>query len=735
MGPVARTFGATVVRLRLLLLPVAVALGVWLGMHADLATNDQGGLIRLIPSGSPATVAQQRAGTMFSVPFAADAVVVEHDGDGLATAEQQAVYQQALANDRGAHSGAGPAMLAIPITNTQGATPGSTGSSTTALTYLAFPADTPLAQRVSMANAYAAQAANRRGAAVVGVTGAQPADLHQGRLIDNALDRVEIATVVLILVVVGLLFRSLLAPAAVIGLAALAYLAGLALQAELARRFGLQKPDSLRPLMIALVLGIVTDYCIFYLSAAREQLRAGETRLAAARHVGSEITPIVVVSGLILAAGLCMLRVSSVGFFRDLGPSLAVAVVAAVVASILLMPALVGVFGSALFWPRRLVSPPAEPRPRRFMRIAVRKPVALTVALLCVAGLLVGADVAGRLRLGLTPIRGLPQSAVERRAADAAAQGFAPGMIAPTQVIVAQTGVSGRTSQVDQLEQELHDQPGVAAVVGPAALPPLLGDDPMVAKDGSAVRFLIAFTSDPHGASAIDRLSGLEQAMPDLLQRAGLGGARASYAGDTPLAQETVNALTDDALRIAVAVILVNLVLLMLFLRAVIGPVLLVGASLLAVAAAVGISTWVLQDWLGHETVTAFVPFIAAVLLVSLGSDYNVFVTGRVWQEARRRPLPDAVAVAAPRASRALRTAGITLAGSFGLLVLVPILAFREFALMMAVGVLLETLLVRSLLVPALIAGFGYVATWPGRRIRIGQARPGHSRVGQRHRP
>jgi RND superfamily putative drug exporter len=196
-----------------------------------------------------------------------------------------------------------------------------------------------------------------------------------------------------------------------------------------------------------------------------------------------------------------------------------------------------------------------------------------------------------------------------------------------------------------------------------------------------------------------------------------------------------VTALTDDAVRIAVAVIVVNLVLLMLFLRAVIGPLLLVGASLLAVAAAIGVSTWILQDWLGHQTVTAFVPFIAAVLLVSLGSDYNVFVTGRVWQEAGRRPLADAVAIAAPRASRALRTAGITLAGSFGLLVLVPILAFREFALMMAVGVLLETLLVRSLLVPALIAGFGYVATWPGRRIRLGQNRAAPEALGERHQP
>jgi len=105
---------------------------------------------------------------------------------------------------------------------------------------------------------------------------------------------------------------------------------------------------------------------------------------------------------------------------------------------------------------------------------------------------------------------------------------------------------------------------------------------------------------------------------------------------------------------------------------------------------------------------------------VSLGSDYNVFVTGSVWREAERRPLADAIALAAPRASRAIRAAGLTLAASFALLAIVPVLAFREFALIMAVGVLVETFVVRSLLVPALVALFGYTAGWPGRRIRLG---------------
>jgi putative drug exporter of the RND superfamily len=257
-------------------------------------------------------------------------------------------------------------------------------------------------------------------------------------------------------------------------------------------------------------------------------------------------------------------------------------------------------------------------------------------------------------------------------------------------------------------------------VFGPGALEQLAGSDPFVSSDGGAVRVLVAFDSDPHAATAIGHFDDLKADMPSLLDHSGLAGARAGYSGDTPLAAETVDRLEGDSTRIAAVVIIANLVLLMVFLRAVLAPVLLVGASLLAVAATLGIAVWILQVQGGEDCLTYFVPFATGVLLVSLGSDYNVFVTGRVWQEAERRPLPDAIAVAAPRASRAIRTAGLTLAASFALLAIVPVLAFREFALIMAIGVLVETFLVRSLLVPALVALFGYTAGWPGRRIRMG---------------
>ena len=109
----------------------------------------------------------------------------------------------------------------------------------------------------------------------------------------------------------------------------------------------------------------------------------------------------------------------------------------------------------------------------------------------------------------------------------------------------------------------------------------------------------------------------------------------------------------------------------------------------------------VFQDLLGHSDLTYYVPFAAGVLLICLGSDYNVYVVGRIWQEAERMPLREAIAFAAPRASKAIGVAGIALATSFGMLAVVPIDGFRELAFMLAVG--------------ALISLFGSSSGWPGR--------------------
>jgi RND superfamily putative drug exporter len=151
--------------------------------------------------------------------------------------------------------------------------------------------------------------------------------------------------------------------------------------------------------------------------------------------------------------------------------------------------------------------------------------------------------------------------------------------------------------------------------------------------------------------------------------------------------------------------------------RALVAPLYLVACSVLGLLASLGLTTWLFETVLGNEDLTYYVPFAAAVLLVALGSDYNVFVAGRIWEEARRNRLGEAIAIAMPAAARAVTAAGLALAASFALLAIVPLRSFREFAFVMAAGVLIDTFIVRSVLVPALTALAGEKAWWPGRRV------------------
>jgi RND superfamily putative drug exporter len=162
---------------------------------------------------------------------------------------------------------------------------------------------------------------------------------------------------------------------------------------------------------------------------------------------------------------------------------------------------------------------------------------------------------------------------------------------------------------------------------------------------------------------------------------------------------------------------LVLLVLLWFLLRSWAAPLYLVAGSLLVVAAALGLTVYVFQDLLGYGQLAFFVPIASAILLLALGADYNVFLISRIWREAEGQELRPAIRSAGVRAGRAITVAGFILALSFAAVALIPIQGFREIAFALCVGLLLDTLVARTLLIPALVALF--------ERERNCNARPG----------
>jgi RND superfamily putative drug exporter len=687
-----------------------------------------GSLGDLVPRKSDAVEAEVRSKRLFGFPLVSRTLVVQRDGAGLSVPDQARVLRRAVALNRHELPAFRGIAGALPITNALGRPPFSKERSTTAITYLFFGPDIGQTGRNGLANLLVEAEIRPANGHFAGVTGTIPARAAQAGIVEERLPLVELATVVLVAVAVGIHFRALGAPLLNLVAVALAYLISIRVIATVGKAAGVSVPSEVQPVIVVLLFGVLTDYSIFFLSRFRRLLDEGVERREASVRTTAELLPIIVTAGLTVAAATAVLVVAELGFFEAFGPGMAMGVLIALLVAITFVPAALALLGGALFWPLgpdatagkagTSRSAEARGRPRRWRAVGLAAAHPVLTAMVCLGVLLAASSGLLGLRLGNPLIRGLPDGTHAKTAYAEASQGFAAGILSPTVVVVEDRGIVGRRAELQDVQSALARQPGVAAVVGPAQYPLGRPFGAVLSRTGNAARYFVVLDSDPLGSTAIRDMRRIRAQLPGLLDASGLRDARVSIAGDTALSAETVDKTVADLGRIAPASLLVVLIILSIFLRALVAPLYLVASSVLALAAGLGLTAYLFQHVVGHDGLSYYVPFAGAVLLVSLGSDYNVFLTGRIWEEARRRPLREAVVVAGARAATPITTAGLVLALSFALLALVPVRSFRELAVAMAAGLVIDAFVVRTFLVPALITLVGARSGWPGKRLR-----------------
>lgn len=289
--------------------------------------------------------------------------------------------------------------------------------------------------------------------------------------------------------------------------------------------------------------------------------------------------------------------------------------------------------------------------------------------------------------------------------------------MSPATLVVTGSGIAEHRRELRVLQTVLRGQPGVAGVLGPATKPGRQPFGVVVSPSEDAVRFVLIGEHDPLSADAVRLLRNLDARIDDLLVAVGLPGARALFAGDTAITGELIDTAGGDLFRVVPVVLVALVLILAVYLRALLAPVYLVLLAGLAPLAALGLAVVFFQGLLGQPEITYFVPLAAGVLLIALGSDYNIFLVGRIWSEAGRMPLREAIVAAGSGASHAISAAGLVLAASFAALALVPLVAFQQLAFVLAVGLLIDAFLVRSVLTPAVIALVGERSSWPSSRL------------------
>lgn len=729
-GTIPRRYADVIRRFRWLVLAFwAISVPLLTSVAPSLgAGGDQ--LASVIPLDSPAIQAEIRSVEEFGFPLSSRTAVLQHNPDGLSVYTRAQSVLDAFSVDQGPQPY--PLLGAIPIPNGPPLFRESGERGTAVLTYLFMKPSSGFARQQDAAQDYIDTYLSGPNDSVTGVVGSIPARAEQAELVERWLPILEILTVLAIALLVAVNFRSVLAPVVALAGSALAFFVMVRVAGLVGVVLGIAVPAELEPLLVALLLGIVTDYTIFYISALGARKRAGDAWNDGFVEAIGSFTPIIIAAGVTVAAGTAALLAATSDFFRSFGPPMALAVLVGVLVSITFIPALLAVIGPRVFWPNPLgrtdlpdeVAPVpwserVEPEKGSWLIARLtRKPLAAAVLTLCTVLLILMSIPLTHARLGIGFTQSLPEDNPVKVTSSVAGAAYAPGITSPTTVLLEGEGIATEFDALVQLQRSIEEQPGVAAVVGPSINLTRRQLGVFLSDDEDAARMLVVLSNDPLEAVAIQDMGELEENFDSLLEGTALEGVKYSFAGDTALSSGLIDTTSSDLRRIAVAALLVNLLLLMGFLRAVVAPVYLLACSALALTASLGMTTWVFQGLLGYDGLTFYVPFATAVLLVALGSDYNIFGVGHVWETAHRRPLLEAIRSAVPQSTRAITAAGITLAVSFGLLAVIPLRSFRELAFTMSLGIMIDVLIVRSLMVPSLLTLVGYASGWPGGHLK-----------------
>ena len=533
--------------------------------------------------------------------------------------------------------------------------------------------------------------------------------------IDGILLLVALGAVFVILLVV---YRSLLLPIAVLLTSVFALCAAILLVFGMAKLGWIQLNGQSQGILSILVIGAATDYALLYVARFREALTHTPNRTVAVLTAWrASFEPILASGATVILALLCLLF-SDLNSNKALGPVAAAGILCALFGALTLLPALMALLGRSAFWPFRPKPVPDEERERVLTTglegqkglwratgsLVARRPRTVWVA----SVLLLLTASAGLLQL---KANGVPQTDVILGASnavdgqDALARHFDAGSGSPA-VIVAGESAAGRV--LDQVKAA--DGVGSAYLLAEGSVPltgaPGAPSEPAVRDGKVLINATLDFAAD--SAEAENAVLALRESVKTADPEALVGGVTATALDTNITAQR-------DLVTIIPLVLGVILVILMLLLRSVLAPLLLVASVVLSYAAAMGVSALVFNHILGFPGADATVPLFGFVFLVALGVDYNIFLMSRVREESLKHGTRPGILRGLGVTGGVITSAGVVLAATFAALGVIPIMFLVQLAFIVAFGVLLDTVLVRSLLVPALSYDLGRRIWWPAR--------------------
>jgi RND superfamily putative drug exporter len=591
----------------------------------------------------------------------------------------------------------------------------------------------------------------------------------------QSFDRTAIVTVILVLAILLLIYRSVVAaliPLVSIGLAFLVAQGCV----NYAAQAGLKVNTLVGTFIIVMIFGAGTDYCLFLTSRYREDLAAGDSVAITVRRTTKVIGAVIAASAGTVIVGFGSMITADFGIFKTMGPAIAIAIAVTLLAGLTLTPALLKLTGDKAFWPRtldtiRATTDESSPRWQRLATIVRQHPAEVLLAGIIVLQIPT-AGLAGY-QPSFDLVRDLPTAADARVGFGTVSDHYPGGTISPVYLLIRADGPildDGRLAAIDQLTDALRGQAGIAevrSVTQPAGAPltpanigtltggitdpaalgfdpattdltpllnglnapggvrltgPLLAQYPQLTQrlglllgaDGNSTRLIVALSGNPYDRHALDAIRRIDDTAGAALAGTALSGARIDVGGPSAFYAD-MRQISNDDFRVLLAVIIGAIfVVLALLLQSLVAPFYLLASVILSYVATMGITVVVFQGILGDPGITFWLGPFLFVVLVALGADYNIFIMSRIREEADAgHEIHVAVTRGITLTGRVITSAGIILAGTFAALLLAPLPNLRQIGFGICLGILIDTFIVRSLIVPAATMLLGRWAFWP----------------------
>ena len=546
-----------------------------------------------------------------------------------------------------------------------------------------------------------------------------------------------VVTVLLVLTLLVLIYRSpvvALIPLLSVGL--VFQLSG-AVGAFVAELFDLPISGQTTGIMTVVLFGTGTDYVLFVSARFREELTRHADRHEAMRRTMRGVGGAVASAGATILIASAALAFAVLRSYQSLGPVIAIAVGLMMAAALTLVPAVLAAAGRGAYWPMqpRFGQATGEPAGREAWRgsiygrigsVVLRRPRAALAATTAALALLLAGLLA--LETNYDQLQSLPGNTESVESFGLLRSGFPGGELSPTRVYVSlpqgeQVTDGGRLGQLDRLTLALAGHPAVASASGPSrpfgteAPPggPASASARFVSADGGAARVDVVLRDNPFDGAALDLVPELRALAREAAGEAGLDPSRVLVGGATA-ADADSRAAGDRDSRVVLPLILLAIgLVLAVLLRSVVAPLYLMATIAFTYFATLGLATAVFLLVAGHAGLGPGVPFFLFIFLNALSVDYNIYLMSRIREEARSAPLHEAVGRALARTGPVITSAGLILAGTFSALMTLPLADLVQLGFAVAVGVLIDTFITRTLIVPALVAIVGRWSFWPSR--------------------